>query len=559
MASAVIGALRVNLGIDSAQFQNGLKNAQSGLQRFGAMAKEGLVAVAAASAAAAGAMAIAVKGAINAADDMSKAAQKIGIPTEELSRLKYAADLSGVSFEQLQTAVGRMSRVMNDAKGGVKEAVDTFAQLGISATNADGSLKSASEVLAEVADKFAQMPDGAEKTALAMELMGRAGAGMIPMLNGGSAALQNLMAEADTFGQVFTDSMGKDAEAFNDNITRLTGTIGNLAARIATELLPHMVRFTDWLVANAPQIAAVTTAVAGFVLKLIELQYAIAGPLMTAWELFNQALDASTMGAAKVADAIVAMKDMAITAVTEMVNAITEWVTTKLNAVWDSVTGKIDAVRNSFYGLYDAVVGHSYIPDMVQEVGQWMAMLDQNMVQPAADAANRTAAAFDNVGTSIDSVFSSIGSSIAGAIKGTKEWSEVLLDILSQLGRTFLSQMNFGGGFGSLIQGLLGGLLGFANGGSFTVGGTGGIDSQMVAFRATPGETVDVRKPGQDGGGGMNIALSITGTLVDDGGVIKARIDQAERRAAATGAAAATRQVRAAMPSLMAETQTRNY
>lgn len=38
----------------------------------------------------------------------------------------------------------------------------------------------------------------------------------------------------------------------------------------------------------------------------------------------------------------------------------------------------------------------------------------------------------------------------------------------------------------------------YQNGGSFTVGGSGGPDSQMVAFRASPNETVSVRTPGQE-------------------------------------------------------------
>jgi hypothetical protein len=37
---------------------------------------------------------------------------------------------------------------------------------------------------------------------------------------------------------------------------------------------------------------------------------------------------------------------------------------------------------------------------------------------------------------------------------------------------------------------------GFATGGSFTVGGSGGTDSQLMQFRATPGEMVDIRRPG---------------------------------------------------------------
>lgn len=48
-----------------------------------------------------------------------------------------------------------------------------------------------------------------------------------------------------------------------------------------------------------------------------------------------------------------------------------------------------------------------------------------------------------------------------------------------------------------------GALFGFANGGSFDVGGAGGTDSQMVAFKATPGEHVQV------GGGGASSPITI--------------------------------------------------
>ena len=54
-----------------------------------------------------------------------------------------------------------------------------------------------------------------------------------------------------------------------------------------------------------------------------------------------------------------------------------------------------------------------------------------------------------------------------------------------------------------------GSLPGFKDGGQFTVGGAGGVDSQLVAFRATPGEMVDIRTPGNDNSqsGSINIAL----------------------------------------------------
>src|SRR5690606_25268077 len=96
----------------------------------------------------------------------------------------------------------------------------------------------------------------------------------------------------------------------------------------------------------------------------------------------------------------------------------------------------------------------------------------------------------------------------------------------------------FGGGF---LQGLVGSLLGFKDGGSFTVGGTGGTDSQLVAFRATPGEMVDVRKGNQARGGG---ALDIrVGVSADNNGNLLPFVESVSRREASKAAGEVARNV----------------
>lgn len=249
MSKGVIGNLRVNMGLDSAQFQAGLKSAQTSAERFSKALKTSMAAAAATAAAALGGIAVGVRNAMKSADELSKMAQKIGIPTEELSKLKYAADMSGVSLQGLQTAVGRLSRNMNDAASGTGAGAKAFKALGINIKGADGSMKSSSAIMAEMADKFAKMPDGAQKTALAMELMGRSGADMIPMLNGGSAALNELMAEAKALGLEISTSTGRAAEAFNDNISRMGYAISGLTLGITAALAPALVVVTDGMVA----------------------------------------------------------------------------------------------------------------------------------------------------------------------------------------------------------------------------------------------------------------------------------------------------------------------
>jgi hypothetical protein len=376
---AVIGVLRVNLGIGTAQFQQGLANAQSALQRFGSIAKVGLTAAAAAAGAAVGAMGVEIKRTIDAADDMSKAASRIGIGTEELSKLAYAAKLSGVEFGTLESSLGRLSKNMAEAFAGSEAAAKRFEQFGISIRNTDGTLMSTSDVMTAIADKMAAMPDGAEKTAMAMELMGRGGAAMIPLLNGGSQALGDLMAEAETFGQVFTAEMGKSAEQFNDNLSRLTGTFGALAATIATAVLPGMVRLTDIAVDMAasfhelsPAMQTTIVAVGGLATAALVAVPVLAG-LSVAVGAISAPVAAIALGVAAATTAVVLFWPEIQTLagkVMELGGALQTFVTgawTQFVAAWDTVTVKVNEVS-------------ARVQQFATEIVTWFAALPAQMM-----------------------------------------------------------------------------------------------------------------------------------------------------------------------------------
>ncbi|WP_411033843.1 phage tail tape measure protein [Shinella sp. BYT-45] len=113
----------------------------------------------------------------------------------------------------------------------------------------------------------------------------------------------------------------------------------------------------------------------------------------------------------------------------------------------------------------------------------------------------------DETGSSLGSMFSGFGSSVAALIKGTKSLREVLADVVAQFASSALQNGlkamfggSFGGGFSGFLSGLFGGLVGFSSGGTILPGGTGGIDSQLVMFRKSPNEQVDITKPGQRAG-----------------------------------------------------------
>ncbi len=250
--SALVGALRVTLGLDSAQFTQGLNRAQTGLQRFAAAARAGALILAGALTAAGGAVAAAMKPIIDDADNLYKLSQAIGISIEDLSRLRYAAELSGVGLESLGKAVKRLSANMYEAgQSATGQAARAFAALGISVRDAEGRMRPALKVMEDLAARFQKLPNGAEKTALAMQIFGKSGADMIPMLNAGSAGLAEIYAEAEELGIVLDEETGKAAERFNDNLTRLGKVKDGIVTKITAGMLPALEGLTDALVRSA--------------------------------------------------------------------------------------------------------------------------------------------------------------------------------------------------------------------------------------------------------------------------------------------------------------------
>lgn len=196
------------------------------------------------AAAAVGFLASTVKNAADFADEMGKAAQKVGTTTEALSELKYAADLSDVSFEQLQTGLSKLAKTTEDFRNGSKTAVDAFAKLSIDPTK----YKDTADIFGAVADKLAQMENGARKTAIAQELLGKSGAQLIPLLNSGADGLKQMADEANRFGVVVDEKAAKAAEKFNDNLTRISTLAEGAAIQLGGPLVDSLSQTTDAMI-----------------------------------------------------------------------------------------------------------------------------------------------------------------------------------------------------------------------------------------------------------------------------------------------------------------------
>lgn len=192
-----------------------------------------------------------VKAGADAADQAGKMAQAAGTTVEQFSRYSYAASLSDISTEELASSMARLNKNMVEAAGGSRQQAAVFSAMGVSVKNANGSLRSADEVMTDVAEKFSRMKDGASKAALAQELFGKSGARLIPLLNQGRAGLRELADEADNFGLTITTEGAASAEMFNDSLTKMKKIGEGLALRVAQELTPSMTRLAEEFLKSA--------------------------------------------------------------------------------------------------------------------------------------------------------------------------------------------------------------------------------------------------------------------------------------------------------------------
>jgi hypothetical protein len=198
-----------------------------------------------------------IKSAIDSLDKMDEAAERIGLTTESLSALAYAGKMTGVEFEDMTGALTKLSVKMSDAASGDKAATALFKDLGINVKDASGQLKTADTVFSEVADRFAQFEDGAAKTGLAVDLLGKSGARLVPTLNQGAAGLEAMTKEAKALGGIYDGKLAKQAADFNDNLDKLAILSASAGKSIASDILPVLNKLVEEFLAG-------TTAAGGF-------------------------------------------------------------------------------------------------------------------------------------------------------------------------------------------------------------------------------------------------------------------------------------------------------
>lgn len=174
------------------------------------------------------------------AEELNKMSKQTGISVENLSGLKFAAELSETSIEALNKGMGFFSKALHGANEEGKDTTQILRALGITA-------KDPYEALLQTADAFARMEAGADKSFLAMQLFGRGGKDMIPMLIEGAEGIRNMQNEAKDLGIIISTKLAQESDQFNDNIHRMEASLSSFAKMIGGFMIPKLNEMFDLL------------------------------------------------------------------------------------------------------------------------------------------------------------------------------------------------------------------------------------------------------------------------------------------------------------------------
>lgn len=390
----------INLRAASEQLKQIGSNLESAGQKM-----RGLSTAAAAVTAAIGA--VTVKSA-SWADDINTMSKKYSIATDDLQMYAAAAELVDVNVETIAKSHIKLEKSMYSASSGTGATAEAFEKLGVSVTNADGSLREGDAVWQDTIAALGQVENETERDALAMQLMGKSASELNPLIEDGGEAYKNLAETMSKYGLDFIDEETlNNANAFNDSLDTIKaiGAVAfqQLGTTLAGYLAPAMEKIVkvvgkvaEWLTNLDPKVLAIIATVAGVLAVLAPLLIVI-GKIATGVSALMSvfAVLAGPVGiviaviAALVAIGVVlyknwdtikakaiAFKDATVNAFNQLKTQVTTIFNAIKNAITNPITSAINIVKNAINKIKSIINGaklqlpHFKLPHFVISSGK---------------------------------------------------------------------------------------------------------------------------------------------------------------------------------------------
>ena len=227
-----------------------------------------------------------------AIDAIGKLASQTGVTVEAIQSYQLAAELSGVSTEELAKALQRLNVRLGDVEEGSKS--DPFAKLGLSIKE----LKQLrpEETFERVADAVSSLATDADKAAAANEIFGRNGVVLLPLFHQGADGLRAMREEAEQLQLVLSEEEVRNVEAMNDAFSKVGAAIQGIINQVTAEMAPRLLGAAEGFLDIIKQVDldAVAKTIADSLFAVVDailagLQFVV-GTLITAADELRKAI-----------------------------------------------------------------------------------------------------------------------------------------------------------------------------------------------------------------------------------------------------------------------------
>lgn len=259
-AAIKAGEAFVAITADDSKLQIGLRKAQAKIKSFAQTAAAIGATMTAAGGAILGVAAMAAKHFAAAGDQLDKMAARTGMSVESLGELKFAAEQSGAGIGEIEKSVRAMQRQITAAEVAMQKLAEkgNLDDISEEAKNASNALRSVGLTLDDlrglspeqqferVAEALRNIKDDGLRSGAAMQIWGKGGAMLLPMLNN----MSELRAEAQRLGVVMSKDQTDAAAALTDAINRVRRVYDAIINQIGTGLAPMLIDLANTLAVN---------------------------------------------------------------------------------------------------------------------------------------------------------------------------------------------------------------------------------------------------------------------------------------------------------------------
>lgn len=365
--------------------------------------------------------------------ELEVAAHRTGLNVEALQEYHYAAEQAGIGTERFNTVAQRLLRRAADAQAGNKSLAQTFRQLGVSIEDADGKLRSAEDMLGQVADGLFRVENQGERVAAAFKLMDTDGSIMLNFLSRGSAGIAEMREEARQLGLVISGDAIMSMSEYGNQVQRLERQFEVARTEIAAAFLPVLRDVVVPLI-NQVVIPALQNAAAN--IRDFSLAFTETGPVGEAFrkdtisnisallELGNTAL-AVVQGVLTATNAIAMIPAYLGGATRGAIDAIGGGVMDEINAQREAMETNL-AQMQAYWERYYADDPHSEgaraLRNQMAELHAEMEALPSNAMEYIQRAASAGAEVFtDGIIRNATAMFDTLGRDVAGELEALVE------------------------------------------------------------------------------------------------------------------------------------------